>query len=121
MENTIDVNILIERYERHRQAVSRGIQAKFARDPQARAKWGGARRSAESHEKMQAGRIAKADKIALERGKLAFDLRQQGKTLRWIASEYEKRGIKTPRGKNTWNANQIQCLIVRYERLSSQS
>ena len=121
MESMIDTNILIERYESHRQATSRGIQAKFTKDPEARANWGGAQRPDQANEDMTRGRKKRADSFALKRGKLAVELRTAGKSYGRIAKEYERRGIKTSLGKNTWNAGQIRSLIIRYKRLTNQS
>jgi DNA invertase Pin-like site-specific DNA recombinase len=100
------------------QSTSRGIQALFDRDPEAKANWGGARRPDQANEDMTRGRINRADKFALENGDFAFLLRREGMSYHAIAEIYTaKPNYTTSRGNQTWNGTQIRQMVLRYERL----
>jgi DNA invertase Pin-like site-specific DNA recombinase len=56
----------------------------------------------------------KADEFAAEVGPIAKDLQSQGLTLRQIAAEMTRRGIRTRRDKE-WEAATVRNLIIRVE------
>ena len=111
-------------------SVSRGIQAKFARDPQAQANWGGSQYRELANSNMTRGRKSKADRYALQYGSEASMLRKQFYTnsrghsvpteYQKIAEIYsEKEFYWTPFGKPNWSPAQIRNLIIRYDKLKA--
>ena len=103
------------------QSVSRGIQAKFDREPEARANWGRAN-DRQAVADLTRGRINKADRFALENGDFAFLMRKEGLSYRQIAEIYTaKPNYTTSRGNQNWNGSQIQSLVLRYERLINET
>ena len=104
------------------QSTSRGIQALFDRDPEARANWGRANDRQQASEDMTRGRKNKADRFALENGDFAFLMRKEGLSFHQIAEIYTaKPNYITARGKQNWNGTQIRQLVLRYERLINET
>ena len=101
--------------------VSAGIQRAFELDPERRRTWGGGRNPAESSARMTAGRKAKADQFARVNGAVAFEMNQNGTSMRNIAMMFERLSIKTPRGKSCWSVAQVHSLIKRYKTLADET
>ena len=99
--------------------ISAGIQNKFQNDPTAKSNWGGGKDREAAAKRLEEGRVKKADKFALKFGELIVSLREQGHTLRSIASMLMGMEIKTANGRSEWRAGQVRAVALRYEGLIS--
>ena len=103
-------------------STSRGIQAKFARDEEARTEWGAQRYKEHTAEAMTQGRKKSADEFALENGEFAYLMRANGMSFEDIATTYTAQAkYKTQRGKKTWTKSGIRKVILRYTRLIQEA
>jgi hypothetical protein len=59
-----------------------------------------------------AGVARKADTFAADVGPMATDMRRRGLSLRQVAAEMTRRGIKTPRG-GAWTATAVRNVLAR--------
>lgn len=97
--------------------VKAGIKTAFETNPDARSNWGRAN-DPKAVEDLTRGRIAKADRFALQYGPLAYGLFQTGMPYRAIGHQLETANIKTSRGGARWSYSSVRQLIERYVRLA---
>ena len=60
-----------------------------------------------------AGVARKADAFAADVGPMATDMRRRGLSLRQVAAEMTRRGIRTPRG-GAWTATAVRNVLARF-------